>query len=133
MASIMLSAASRPTLAKNARMGHPRSDMGKERKTVDKAGPPVQAPMESRGQGKGEKGQTSKPDKPTKGVQPVRDKDGKIVGWSIPSPDGKRTPKTLDWGRANGLDPNKFQTAAKVGIIGGLGAATAYAISTAPE
>ncbi len=40
----MLSAASRPTLAKNARMGHPRSDMGKERKTVDKAGPPVQTP-----------------------------------------------------------------------------------------
>jgi RHS repeat-associated protein len=32
MTSIMLSAASRPTLAKNARMGHPRSDMGKERK-----------------------------------------------------------------------------------------------------
>src|SRR5258708_6902502 len=31
MASIMLSAASRPPLAKNARMGHPRSDMGKER------------------------------------------------------------------------------------------------------
>jgi len=29
---IVLSAASRPTLAKNARMGHPRSDMGKERK-----------------------------------------------------------------------------------------------------
>src|SRR4029077_10837274 len=31
MTSTMLSAASRPTLAKNARMGHPRSDMGKER------------------------------------------------------------------------------------------------------
>jgi hypothetical protein len=43
MTSIMLSAASRPTLAKNARMGHPRSDMGKEEKTVDKGGPPAQA------------------------------------------------------------------------------------------
>src|SRR6202795_3042655 len=41
MASIMLSAASRPTLAKNARMGHPRSDMGKKEKTVGKGGPPA--------------------------------------------------------------------------------------------
>src|SRR6266852_6462515 len=32
MASIMLSAASQPTLAKNARTGHPRSDVGNERK-----------------------------------------------------------------------------------------------------
>ena len=93
----------------------------------------TQAPMESRGQGKGERGQTSKPDNPTKGAQPVRDKNGKIVGWSIPSPDGKRTPKGLDWGRANGLDPSKFQTAAKIGVIGAIGAAGAYAISTAPE
>jgi RHS repeat-associated protein len=60
-------------------------------------------------QGKGERGQTSKPDKPTKGARPVRDKDGKITGWTIPSPDGKRTPKTLDWGRANGLDPTDKQ------------------------
>lgn len=94
--------------------------------------------MESRGQGKGEgeRGQTSKPDgtpSPTKGVQPVRDKNGKIVGWSMPSPSGKRTPKGLDWGRANGLDPNTFQTAAKIGVIGAIGAAGAYAISTAPE
>lgn len=75
----------------------------------------------------------SQSDNPTKGAQPVRDKNGKIVGWSIPSPDGKRTPKGLDWGRANGLDPNKFQTAAKIGVIGAIGAAGAYAISTAPE
>lgn len=56
-------------------------------------------------QGKGERGQTSKPDKPAKGARPVRDNDGKITGWTIPSQDGKRTPKTLDCGRANGLDP----------------------------
>jgi hypothetical protein len=89
--------------------------------------------MESRAHGKGERGQTSKPDQPVKGAQPVRDKNGKIVGWSIPSPDGKRTPKSLDWGKANGLDPNKFQTAAKVGVIGAAAAAGAYIISTAPE
>ena len=41
MTSIMLSAASRPTLAKNARMGHPRSDMGKKEKTADEGGPPA--------------------------------------------------------------------------------------------
>ena len=75
--------------------------------------------MESRGQGgKGERGQTSKPDNPAKGARPVRDKDGKIVGWSIPSPDGKRIPKTIDWGRANGLDPAKFQTAATAATVG---------------
>ena len=37
----MLSAASRPTLAKNARMGHPRFVRGKEEQSVEKAGPPV--------------------------------------------------------------------------------------------
>jgi hypothetical protein len=91
--------------------------------------------MESRGRrsAPGEEGQTSKPDKPIKGAQPVRDKDGKIVGWSIPSADGKRTPKSLEWGRGNNLDPNKFQTAAKVGVIGAIGAGIGYAIATAPE
>jgi hypothetical protein len=90
--------------------------------------------MESRGQGgKGERGQTSKPDNPTKGAQPIRDKDGKITGWRLPTPDGKGVKKGLDWGRVNGLDPAKFQTAAKIGVIGAIGAAGAYAISTAPE
>src|SRR6267143_79918 len=41
MTSTMLSAAPRPTLAKNARMGHPRSDMGKEKKDCGKGGPPA--------------------------------------------------------------------------------------------
>src|SRR6202521_1355866 len=40
MTSTMLSAASWPTLAKNARMGHPRSDTGKERKGYGEGGPP---------------------------------------------------------------------------------------------
>jgi RHS repeat-associated protein len=96
----------------------------------------TQAPMESRGQGgqgKGERGQTSKPDNPTKGAKPIRDKDGKITGWKLPTPDGKGKDKSLDWGRANGLDPSTFQTAAKVGVIGAVGAAGAYAISTFPE
>jgi hypothetical protein len=89
--------------------------------------------MESRGQGKGERGQTSKPDNPAKGAKPIRDKDGKITGWRLPTPDGKGKDKSLDWGRVNGLDPAKFQTAAKVGLIGGAAAAGAYIISTAPE
>jgi hypothetical protein len=39
MTSIMLSAASPPTLAKNARMGHPHSISEKEEQSVEKAGP----------------------------------------------------------------------------------------------
>ena len=93
----------------------------------------TQAPMESRAQGKGERGQTSKPDNPTKGAKPIRDKDGKITGWRLPTPDGKGVKKGLDWGRANGLDPAKFQTAARVGVIGAIGAGIGYAIATAPE
>jgi hypothetical protein len=92
--------------------------------------------MESRGQGgqgKGERRQTSKPDNPTKGAKPVRDKDGKIVAWQMPSPDGKGVRKTLAWGTANGLNPKDFDTAKKVGVVGAIGAAGAYIISTAPE
>jgi hypothetical protein len=37
----MLSAASPPTLAKSARMGHPRSDMGKEEQGTEKGRPPA--------------------------------------------------------------------------------------------
>jgi len=83
-----------------------------------------------KGRGKGERRWTAKPSKAAKGAQPVRDKNGKIVGWSIPSPDGKRTPKTLAWGLANGLDPKNFQTATEVGILGVIGG---YVIYTAPE
>ena len=83
-----------------------------------------------KGRGKGERRWTSKPSKAAKGAQPVRDKNGKIVGWSIPSPDGKRTPKTLAWGLANGLDPKNFQTATEVGILSLIGG---YLIYTAPE
>src|SRR5208337_249403 len=39
----MLSAASRPTLAKNARMGHPRFVMGKKQQSVVEAGPPAKS------------------------------------------------------------------------------------------
>ena len=41
----MLSAASPPTLANNARMGHPRSVMEKEKQAVDKGGPPANNPL----------------------------------------------------------------------------------------
>jgi RHS repeat-associated protein len=88
----------------------------------------TQAPMESRSHGKGEQGQTSKPDKPTKGVQPVKDQNGKVIGYSIPSQDGKRTPKTLEWGRANGLNPKDFETAKKVGFWAGVAAAGTAAL-----
>jgi len=36
---VMLPAASRPTLAKDARMGHPHFGMGKEEQSMDKGGP----------------------------------------------------------------------------------------------
>jgi RHS repeat-associated protein len=57
----------------------------------------------------GERGwQGNNPD-PTKGVQPIRDSNGKIVDWSVRNPQtGKRTGKSLEWGRQNGLDPNNF-------------------------
>ena len=45
---------------------------------------------------------------PTKGVQPVRDNNGRVIGWTIPgkgTEKGKRIRKDLDWGKANGLDP----------------------------
>jgi hypothetical protein len=46
---------------------------------------------------------------PTKGAQPVRGKDGKITGWTLPgkgNKSGQRVPKTLQWGRENGLNPD---------------------------
>ena len=58
---------------------------------------------------KGERGWQGNNPKPTKGVQPIRDSNGKIVGWSVRDPQtGKRTGKSLEWGRQNGLDPNNF-------------------------
>jgi RHS repeat-associated protein len=58
---------------------------------------------------RGERGwQGNNPD-PAKGVQPIRDSNGKIIGWSVRNPQtGKRTGKSLEWGRQNGLDPNNF-------------------------
>ena len=41
MTNVMVSAASQPTLAKSARMGHPLFIMGKEEQTPEKAGPPA--------------------------------------------------------------------------------------------
>jgi hypothetical protein len=58
---------------------------------------------------RGERGwQGNNPD-PTKGVKPIRDANGNITGWSVRNPQtGKSTPKSLEWGRQNGLDPNDF-------------------------
>ncbi len=61
--------------------------------------------MESR---KGERNWTGKAENPTKGVKPIRDKDGKVIGWSVPSQDGKRKEKTLEWGKQEGLNPDDF-------------------------
>ncbi|NYF79891.1 hypothetical protein [Granulicella arctica] len=56
-------------------------------------------------QGKGERGQTSKPDNPTKGAR-AKVVGGRVVGWTIPnSQTGKRTDKPLQWGVDNGLNP----------------------------
>jgi hypothetical protein len=58
---------------------------------------------------KGERGWQGTNPNPAKGVQPIRDSNGKIVGWSVRDPQtGKRTGKSLEWGRQNGLDPNNF-------------------------
>jgi hypothetical protein len=73
------------------------------------------------GGGKGERGQTAKPDKPLKGVKPIRGAGGKIVGWLIPSQDGKGTKKPLEWGRAHGLNEND----AKWAMVGAAAAGTA--------
>ena len=85
------------------------------------------------GQGKGERRWTSKPDEPIKGAKPIRDKDGKIIGWRLPTPDGKGKNKSLEWGRVNGLDPNKFQTAAKVGFWATAGAIAIRALTLLGE
>ncbi len=73
-------------------------------------------------QGKGERNYTAKPDKPLKGVRPVV-KGGKVVGWTVSSPDGKRTQKSLDWGRANGLnetDPKWVAMGVALGAAAGV-------------
>jgi RHS repeat-associated protein len=64
---------------------------------------PTKPYMESRG----ERNQQGKNPNPTKGVRPVRDKSGKIIGWTVPdNQTGNRIPKTLDWGKQNGLNPD---------------------------
>ena len=60
------------------------------------------------GQGKGERNWERKSGKATKGVQPVRDKDGKVIKWKVKTPDGKGAEKSLEWGKQNGLDPKDF-------------------------
>jgi hypothetical protein len=59
---------------------------------------------------------------PPKGARPRKDKKGKIIGWAIPgkgADKGKLIDKSLDWGKANGLDPTDGKWA--------MGAATAAA------
>jgi RHS repeat-associated protein len=83
----------------------------------------------------GERGQTSTPDKPTKGAKPIK-ANGKIVGWLIPSQDGKGKPKTLEWGRANGLNENDPKWAmvgvtlaeAQAAMVGSEGAMTLWEV-----
>ena len=78
-------------------------------------------------QGTGERGQTSKPDNPTKGARPVV-KNGKVVGWTVPNNQtGKRIPKSLGWGRSNGLNDLDPKWVA-MGAGAGLGAMTIWEI-----
>ena len=78
-------------------------------------------------QGKGERGQTSKPDNPTKGVR-AKVVGGKVVGWTIPnSQTGKRIDKPLQWGVDNGLNPNDAKWVA-MGAAAGVGAMTVWEI-----
>ena len=71
-------------------------------------------------QGKGERGDTAKPDKPRKGLK--QDKDGRWWEWK--GHEGKWVPKPP------GYNPD---TVKKIGIVGAIGAAGAYVVSTAPE
>ena len=127
-------------------MGHPAndhtkqdqsSDKDKKDENNDKNTPPAESGGGKGGQGggkdKGERRWTSKPDKPIKGAKPIRDKTGKITGWLIPSPDGKGVKKTLEWGKANGLNPADFKkVAVGVGVVGVAGLIHTI-IATAPE
>jgi len=87
----------------------------------------------SKAHGKGERNRTSKPtDNAPKGAKPVKDKNGKIIGWEIPSADGKGTKKSLEWGKQNGLDPTD-QKWAKMGAAAAGAGATAAILSTVEE
>jgi RHS repeat-associated protein len=78
----------------------------------------------SKAHGKGERNRTSKPtDKPIKGAKPVKDKNGKIIGWQIPSDDGKGKNKSLEWGKQNGLDADDPKWAKMGAVAAGAGAA----------
>ena len=81
--------------------------------------------MESRAHGKGERNRTGTTDE-TKGAKPIKDKDGKITGWRLPTPDGKGKDKSFEWGTSRGLKPEDFQKATKVGVIGTVGAIGIY-------
>jgi hypothetical protein len=86
------------------------------------------------GRGKGERRRTSKPDKPTKGVRPIRDGSGKIIGYWVPTPDGKGARKTLDWGTANGISPADFKKVALgAAAVATVGLVIHTIIATAPE
>jgi len=126
------------TQDQTAQNDKPKSDSNKDDKNKDNNPPPANAGNGGKGggKGKGERKQTAKPDNPTKGVQPKRDKDGKIIGWTLPSSTGKRTEKPLDWGKANGLDPldPKWAKMAAIGVstVGTVGLIHTV-IATAPE
>jgi RHS repeat-associated protein len=88
------------------------SDAGADADASKTSGAAESTTMEARrggGRGQGERGLTGTPENPTKGAKPVRDKDGNVIGWKIRNPTtGKDVPKTLEWGKQNGLDPANF-------------------------
>lgn len=79
--------------------------------------------MESR---KGERNWESKNPDPKKGVKPIRDGNGKVIGWKVKTPDGKGAVKGLEWGRQNGINPEDFPIDKSVStslVVGGAVAA----------
>jgi RHS repeat-associated protein len=69
---------------------------------------------------------------PAKGARPIKDKNNKVIKWSIPTKGGdkgRRIVKGLDWGSQNGLDPNdpKWQMVSGAAAAG-VGALTATQI-----
>ena len=63
-------------------------------------------------------GSSNATNNPTKKARPLRDNNGKIIGWLVKDPvTGKDLKKSLAWGQANGLDASKFA----IGAVGAAG------------
>jgi hypothetical protein len=106
-----------------------------ESSSGDKNNPNVMEARKEGKPGKGERGTTSQPEDPTKSVKPIRDKDGKVVGWRTRTADGKGKDKSLEWGKQQGLNPDDFakrtQGPSAGSVVGGLAVVGAVACALA--